>query len=95
MYAVIGRFAFRAAPDAALRARIEEEIIDPLSRLPGFRTLYLVSASETDTAVVHLWDSQADAERGLQLIAPRTRQLAEEGLVSPAERSIGEVAMQR
>jgi hypothetical protein len=39
MYAVIGRFAFRAIPDAALRARVQEEIIDPLSTLPGFRTL--------------------------------------------------------
>jgi len=95
MYAVIGRFAFRAAPDAALRARVEREIIDPLSKLPGFQTLYFINAGETDSAVVHVWDSQDDAERGLQLIMPMTRQLAAEGLVGPAERSMGEVVLQR
>jgi heme-degrading monooxygenase HmoA len=95
MYAVIGRFAFRAAPDAALRARVEAEIIDPLSTLPGFKTLYFIRVSDTDTTVVHLWESRDDAERGLQLLVPRTRQLAEEGLVSGVERSMGEVEMQR
>ena len=95
MYAVIGRFVFRTAPDAALRARVEEEIIDPLSKLPGFRALYFIRATDTDTTVVHLWDSQTDAERGLQLIVPRTQQLAAEGFVGAVERSMGEVVAQR
>lgn len=95
MYAVIGRFAFRTAPDATLRARVAQEILDPLSTSPGFHSLYFVRASDTDTTVVHLWESQTDAERGLQLIAPRIQQLAAEGLVSGVERSMGEVALQR
>jgi hypothetical protein len=45
--------------------------------------------------VVHLWESQTDAERGLQLIMPRTQQLAAEGLVGSVERSMGEVVEQR
>ncbi len=95
MYAVVGRFAFRTAPDAALRARVEAEIIDPLSQSPGFQNLYFIRATETEANVVHLWNSQADAEQGLNLIAPRIKQLREEGLVSGVDRSTGEVVAQR
>ena len=45
MYAVVGRFAFRTAPDAALRARVEAEIIDPLSQSPGFQNLYFIPSA--------------------------------------------------
>lgn len=95
MYAVIGRFAFRAAPDATLLARVEGEIVDPLSKLPGFQTLHVIRTTDTEACVVHLWESQAEAEQGLQLLFPRVQQLAAEGLVGPAERSMGEVVMVR
>jgi hypothetical protein len=95
MYAIVARFPFRAAPDAALLQRIEQEIIEPISKQPGFRAYYGIRTSDTDAIAVHVWESQADAERALQLILPRLQALAGEGLVGTPERSMGEVVTQR
>ena len=95
MYAVIGHFSFQDAPDAPLRERIAAEILDPLSAAPGFLSLRFVRVTETASVVVHCWSSQADAEEGLRLIAPRIQQLRAEGLVGAVERSVGEVVAQR
>ena len=78
-----------------LVARAEKEIIDPAAQLPGFRAYYGVRLSDTEAIAVHVWDSEADAERGGSHLAALTQQMVGDQLAGPPQPAGGEVLIHR
>ena len=91
MYAVNTRFRFRTALSDGFRKELEQVVVDHLAKAPGFHEFYAVAASEREIVTFHLWDSQADAQRGLHLVGDWIREHLEPNLTRALERSAGEV----
>ena len=95
MYAAVVRFRFRAPVGEDDVRRIDREVIEPVTRLPGFRAYYGVRVSATEAVAVHCWDSQADLERATPQLVALTQQAVGDQLAGPPERTVGEVVIHR
>ena len=95
MYAVVVRFQFRAPVRREVVERAEKDIIDPATQLPGFRAYYGVRLSDTEAIAVHVWDSEADAERGGSQMAALTQHVVGDLLAGPPQPVGGEVLIHR
>ncbi len=91
MYAAVVRFRFRAPVSEADMTRIEQEVIDPTTRLAGFRMNIGIRVTDTEAIAVHLWDSREDFERALPQLMALTQQGIGAQLAGPPERTAGEV----
>lgn len=94
MYAVVSCYQFRTPPSKALVEKIEKEGIDPITRLPGFRAYFAARTSDTEVFSAYSWDSQADAERGIEQQANWASEFFASELIG-AERLVGEVVEAR
>ena len=95
MYAVFSRWELRAPIRPSLLTQLDHQLIDPISRLPGFQAYYVVPTTPTVIAAIHFWESQADAESALQQGTAWVRDLLAEGTTGVPERSAGEVSVYR
>lgn len=95
MYAVNTHFQFREPMSENLRDAIVQNIVDPLSKAPGFRGYYAMAPSDRDVVTFMVWDSQADAERYLEQVTPWMQQNVVPHLTNPPQRTGGEVVDSR
>jgi quinol monooxygenase YgiN len=95
MYAVISRWQLRAPATEALLTQIEQRLVDPISRLPGFNTYDIVRLPDNEIGAIHFWASQPDADRALQQGSTWIRDLLAAETTGTPQRSVGEVAILR
>jgi heme-degrading monooxygenase HmoA len=76
MYAVVRHNTYDPARLAQARSNLDE--FDHLHlQQPGFRGHLAIQAGDGSTIVVNVWDSQADAQAGLQALGPAVQRLVE------------------
>ncbi len=91
MYASITNYQFNSAFTEDERGQLERDVINVLAGSPGFKAYYAVKVSETETAVVVLFESQEANEQARSRVTAAQQRIVGTKIAGQPHRVTGEV----
>lgn len=95
MYGMNTHWQFREPLTEAFRQSLEQNLVQPAAAAPGFHAYYALTLTDREVVSWQVWETQADAERFLQHVAPWIQQNVSPLLTSPPQRIAAEIAIAR
>ena len=91
MYGVATTFKFKQPLSEEQIEIIREQAIKPMIQEPGFRHYFALAGESSEVAVFHAWDSRAQAEAALAVMAPKLQPVIQDLLAGAPVRVMSEV----
>lgn len=95
MYASITNYQWKSALTEDERGQLEREVINVLAGSPEFKAYYAVKVSDTETAAVVIFESQAASEQARARVTAAQQRIVGTKIVGQPRRVTGEVVMHK